>query len=263
MIRGLGVLFVLLSAGCGDTELDAAIANGAKKLSKAEAVQALSDHTLVGAIPHLNIEFTLYYAADGRLLGAVTGALKGRDRGVWRVADDGQVCLRWSEWEEGDEKCRELWQDKSELKIFEQKSGRAISVAKSKPGNVRNLEVRSDLEIVQTKEKLEPVSSDELRSKLVGNTATGRAAKDSERHTFYAADNRVWVSMPSEVIKDHGTYRIADGGKVCATWSYLHGKHERCESWLKSAKGYLLFDPYGSFVSIAAIRSGDAEQLGK
>jgi len=254
---------LLVSTGCGNSELDAAIANGAKKLTKAEAEKALADHTLIGAIPHLNIEFTLYYAADGRLLGAVKGALDGRDRGVWRVADDGQVCLRWSEWEEGDEKCRELWLEKDEYKLFDPKSGRAISVAQGKAGNVYKLELRSDLEIVQNKEKLEQVSVDELRSKLVGNTVTGRAGKGPERHTFYSADNRAWVSKPSEVIKDKGSFRIADGGKVCATWSYLHGHHERCESWFKSSKGYLVFDPYGTLVLIGTVRSGNPEKLGE
>jgi hypothetical protein len=68
--------------------------------------------------------------------------------------------------------------------------------------------------------------------------------------------------VPSEVIKDRGTYRIAEGGKVCATWSYLHGGHERCESWLKSDKGYRVFDPYGKLALVGKVRSGNPEKLG-
>jgi hypothetical protein len=257
------VALAVVCVGCGNSDYDVAVRNGAKKLSKAEAQAALADHTLLGAIPHLNIDFTLYYAADGRLIGAITGSVKGRDRGVWRVQGDGRVCLKWSSWEEGDEKCRELWRDGEELKIFDDKNGRAVSVARSKSGNTQKLEVRSDLEIVQAKEPLEPVRAAELRSMLAGNTVSGRTAKGDDQHTFYGPDNRLWVSIPEDVIKDKGTYRIDDSGKVCATWGYLHGTHERCESWYKTAKGYSVFDPYGTLALIAKVQPGNPEKLGQ
>lgn len=264
MKKILGLLALSsLAAGCGDTDFDQAVANGATKLGKAEATAALADHTLIGRIPHVNIDFTLYYAPDGRLVGAISGAMKGRDRGAWRVADDGQVCLRWANWEESAESCRTLWRDGDALKIFEEKSGRAVSVAQSKAGNVQKLEVRSDLDIVQGKEPLAPIATAELRTMLPGNTVTGRTAKGSEQHTHYAADNRVWVSAPEDVIKDRGTYRITDDGQVCATWSYLYGAHERCERWFKGSKGYSVFDAYGSLALIGKTRPGDPEQLAK
>jgi hypothetical protein len=256
------LLVMLASAACGNSDYDVAVGNGAKKLSKAEAQAALADHTLVGAIPHLNIDFTLYYAPDGRLIGAITGSVKGRDRGVWRVQDDGRVCLKWSSWEEGDEKCRELWRDGDELKIFDDKNERAVSIARSKAGNTHELEVKSDLEIVQAKEPLQAVSAAELRGMITGNTVTGRTVKGAEQHTFYAPDNRLWVSIPDDVIKDKGTYRIDDAGKVCATWGYLHGAHERCESWYKTAKGYSVFDAYGTLALIAKVLPGDPQKLG-
>jgi len=267
MTRCWLVLWVAVAgAGCGDSDYDVAVGNGAKKLSKVEAQAALADHTLIGAIPHLNIDFTLYYAADGRLIGAITGAVKGRDRGVWRVQDDGRVCLKWSSWEEGDEKCRELWRDGEELKIFDDKNERAASIARSTAGNTRKLEVRSDLEIVQAKEPLQAVSAADLRSMLTGNSVTGRTTKGAEQHTFYGPDNRLWVSIPDDVIKDKGTYRIDDrndAGEVCATWGYLHGAHERCESWYETGKGYSVFDAYGTLALIAKVQPGNPQKLGQ
>ena len=256
-------LALLALAGCGNSERDAAIANGARKLTKADARQALADRTLIGGIPHLNINFTLYYAADGRLVGAVTGAVKGRDRGAWRVAEDGKVCLRWSEWEDGDEKCRELWSEGDQLKIFDDKSGRAVSVARVQAGNTAKLEVKSDLELVQAKEPLSAPTAAELRATLAGNTITGRAAKGTEQHVYFASDNRTWISVPDDVIKDHGTYRIADDGKLCTTWSYLHGAHERCDSWFKTDKGFSVFDPFGKLALIGEVQPGNPHKLGQ
>ena len=65
-------------------------------LTKADAEKTLADHTLIGELTQLNIRFGLYYAPGGRLVGVLKGAMSGRDRGAWRVADDGKVCMRWS-----------------------------------------------------------------------------------------------------------------------------------------------------------------------
>jgi hypothetical protein len=260
------ILFALLAlslAACSNTEIDEAMRNGAKKLGQGDAKEALADHTLIGRIPHLNIDFTLYYAPDGQVIGALTGAMKGRDRGTWRVNGNGQVCLQWSEWEDNEEKCRELWRDGDQLKVFEQKSGRAVSVARSEAGNTRQLEVKTDLELVQSKEGLTPATAGELRAALPGNTISGRTAKGAGMHVHYAADNKLWVSIPDDVIKDHGTYQITDDGKVCATWSYLYGAQERCDSWLKSDKGYSVFDPYGKLALIGNVQPGNPEKLGQ
>lgn len=256
-------LLALALAGCSNTELDQAMRNGGKKLGQGDAKEALADHTLIGRIPHLNIDFTLYYTPDGQVIGALTGAMKGRDRGTWRVTGNGQVCLQWSEWEDNEEKCRELWRDGDQLKVFEQKSGRAVSIARSEPGNTRKLEVKSDLELVQSKEALAAVTAGELRAAIPGNTVSGRTAKGAGMHVHYAADNRLWVSIPDDVIKDHGTYRISDDGKVCATWSYLYGAQERCDSWLKNDKGYSVFDPYGKLALVGNVQPGNPEKLGQ
>jgi hypothetical protein len=263
MNKTLFVLLALCLSACGNTELDEAMRNGAKKLGQGDAKEALADHTLIGRIPHLNIDFILYYMPDGQVIGALTGAMKGRDRGTWRVNGNGQVCLQWSEWEDNEEKCRELWRDGEQLKVFEQKSGRAVSVARSEAGNTRKLEVKTDLELVQSKEGLTPATASELRAALPGNTISGRTAKGAGMHVHYAADNKLWVSIPDDVIKDHGTYRIADDGKVCATWSYLYGAQERCDSWLKSDKGYSVFDPYGKLALIGNVQPGNPEKLGQ
>lgn len=259
----LAPALALALTACGNSDLDVAKKNGAKPLTQAEAQAALTDHTLIGSIPHLNLKFSLYYAQGGRLIGAVSGPIKGRDRGAWRVADDGQVCLRWSDWEDGEEKCRVLWRDGAELKIFEDKSGRAVSIARATPGNTQKLQVQSDLELVQGQDKLQAAGTDELKAALAGNTLTGRTAKGDTQHVYYAADGRTWLSIPEDVIKDHGTYRIADGGQVCTTFSYLYAAHERCDRWLKSDKGYSVFDPYGKLALVGNVQPGNPEKLGQ
>lgn len=259
----MAVLAAFSCAGCLKSEQETAIANGAKKLSKAEAERELTEHTLIGSIPHLNINFTLYYAPGGVLVGAITGAMKGRDRGVWHVLDDGRVCLRWSQWEENEEKCRELWKDGAEFKLFEEKAGKLASAAKAVAGNPQKLEVQSDLEQLQKKEALELVSAEIMRSMVPGNTVTGRAPalKGAEVHTFYGPDKRAVLHAPTEYVKDKGTYRIADDGRLCVTWGYLKGGHEVCESWWKSDKGYRVFDAFGTLALIGDLRSGNPEKL--
>ena len=139
-----------------------------------------------------------------------------------------------------------------------------VSVARRENGNVQKLEVRSDLELAQAKEPVEAVSAAALRGMLPGNTVSGRvpSMKNAERNMYFAADNKEFTHMPSEVIKDHGTYRISDDGKVCATWSYLQGGHESCERWFKGSKGYLVFDAFEVLKIAGDVRSGNPEKLG-
>ncbi len=258
------LLLLFALTGCLDNEQDAAVANGAAQLTKADAEKALVDHTLIGSIPHLKIDFAIYYASGGRLVGVIAGAMDGRDRGAWRVADDGKVCLRWSQWQDGDETCSELWRDGDRYKVFESVAGRMVSVARRERGNVQKLELRTDLELVQAKKPIEAVSAEVLRAMLPGNTITGSvpAMQSAERHAFYAPDNKVFANIPSAVMKDHGTYHITDDGKVCATWSYLQGGHESCERWFKSTKGYLVFDAFDVLRLIGEVRPGNPEKLG-
>jgi len=259
-----GVLMAALAtAGCLKNEREAAMDSGATKLTKQAAEKALTDHTLVGVIPHLNINFTLYYAPAGRLIGAITGSIKGHDRGAWRVMDDGKVCLRWSQWEEGRETCRQLWQQGDEYKVFDDKAGRLASVATSKPGNPHKLPLQSDLEKLQGKQALAPMSAQTLRDRLIGNTASGAGPqmKSEALHVFYAPQGRISVSAPAEVIKDRGSYRISDDGEVCSKLSYLNGARERCDTWYESEKGLLVFDPFGTLVHMPTLRSGNPEQL--
>jgi hypothetical protein len=259
------LLLVLACAGCMNSDLDQAIDNGAKKLGKADAEAALTDHTLVGSIPHLNLDFILYYGREGRLMGALKGPIDGRDRGAWRVASDGKVCLRWSSWEEGEETCRELWRQGESFMVFDDTAGRMVSLAQRERGNARKLELKSDLERVREKEKLEPVSATLLRELVPGNTLTGPAPpnKNAVRHTFFGKDQRVFTDLPSEVIKDRGKYRIQDDGTLCATWGYLQGGKERCERWFKSEKGYWVFDGYDVLTVSGKLREGNPEKLGE
>jgi hypothetical protein len=263
MLFFLGLL-ALASTACMNSDLDQAKANGATKLDKAQLEAALTDHTLIGSIPHINLDFILYYASEGRLMGALKGPIDGRDRGAWRVTPDGKLCLRWSSWEDGEETCRELWRQGDAFKVFDDTAGRMLSLAKREKGNARKLELRSDLERVRAKEKLEPVSAATLREVLPGNTLTGQAPpqKNAERHTFYGRDQRVFTDFPSEVIKDRGRYRIQDDGALCITWGYLQGGKERCERWFKSDKAYWVFDAYDVLTVTGKLRDGNPQKLG-
>lgn len=264
LFRAFFLVLLLLATSCFESEREAAIAKGAVKLTKADAAKELSDCTLLGRIPRLNIDFVAYYAPSGTVLGVIRGAMSGRDRGAWRVADDGKVCLRWSQWQDNDETCSEIFRDGDRFRIFEPVAGRMVSIAWRERGNTKKLEVRSDLELQQEKKSLEPVSAEALRRMLPGNTHTGRvpSLKNAERHVLYTADNRAFTTTPSAVLKDHGTYRITDDGKVCVTWSYLQGGHESCERWFKSADDYFVFDAYGVLTLVGQIRGGNPEKLG-
>jgi hypothetical protein len=221
--------FALLFAGCIKTDQERALAGGAKPLTKQEAQDQFAGNTLVGSIPQYSMNFVVYYDADGRISGKVSGPYNDDARGTWRVTDEGQVCNDWSKetWRDGPA-CNTYYREGEEYKVFHDEGGVA-SVAKLEKGNSRKLEMRTDLEIAKLGGDLEQLTAEFLRKAVPGNTVSGEltALGDLKYHAFYGDDGKVAAKLPSADEDDKGTYRITEGGKVCVTWSRWHQRsHE-------------------------------------
>lgn len=243
------------------TDRDQAVDRGASPLDAAATQAAFSGHTMAGNIPQYSIDFVVYYAPSGIAVGKTTGSLQDRDRGQWRVAKDGQLCVRWGHWDEGEETCRAYWQDGDRYKVFHE-HGRMLSSATRQEGNAQKLELRSDLELAQSKTSGETESAAALRELLVGNTASGiLKVGNAELHMFYAKDGQASVRVPSLSEEDTGKYRITDEGQLCVTWKRLQRGRETCGSWLKEDKGFRVFDSLGTLSFVAKVRPGDPEKL--
>lgn len=249
------------AAGCMKTDHEAALERGAKALSAAEAQAAFSDHTMVGVIPQYNIEFAVYYAPSGVAVGKIAGAMQDKDRGQWRIAQDGKLCVRWGHWEDGEEACRTSWLDEGKYKTFLEQ-GRMASEATRHEGNAQKLELRSDLEIEQAKAASKPEDAQSLREVLVGNTASGLLKVGStEVHVYYAEDGRAAVRVPAVKEDDSGSYRITDDGQLCVKWQRLQKGRESCGTWLREDKGFRVFDSLGTLSLVAKVRKGNPEKL--
>ena len=256
-------LLALLFAGCIKTDKEQALANGAEPLSKQEALELFTGNTLVGIIPQYSMKYVVYYDADGRISGQISGPVKDDARGTWRVNDQGQVCSDWNKesWRNSPA-CNTYYREGDEYKVFQDKGG-ISSVAKIEKGNSKKLEIRTDLEIAKLGGALEQLPVEYLREKVPGNTVSGtlKALGDAEYHVFYRDDGTVSAKIPSADEEDKGAYRITDEGKVCVTWSRWQDQKESCGHWYLDGKLSKIFDDGGNLGAAAKLRRGNPEKL--
>ena len=253
----------LLSVGCIKTDKERALANGAEPLSKQDALELFTGNTLVGIIPQYSMNYVVYYKADGRISGKISGPVNDDARGTWRINDQGQVCNDWSResWRNSPA-CNTYYREGDEYKVFQDKGGIG-SVAKIEKGNSKKLEMRTDLEIAKIGGALEQLPVEYLRENIPGNTVSGtlKALGDAKYHAFYGDDGKVSAKIPSAEEEDKGTYRITDGGKVCVKWSRWQDQKESCGQWYRDGEKIKIFDDGGNLGVTVKIRKGNPEKL--
>jgi len=256
-------MLTLLFVGCIKSDKERALANGAEPLSKQEALELFTGNTQVGIIPQYSMNFVVYYDADGRISGQISGPVKDNARGTWRVNDQGQVCNDWNKesWRNSPA-CNTYYREGDEYKVFQDKGG-VSSVSKIEKGNSKKLEMRTDLEVAKLDSDLEQASVEYLREEVPGNTVSGvlEALDRTEYHAFYGDDGKVSAKIPSADEEDNGTYRITDEGKVCVTWSRWQDQKESCGRWYRDGEKIKIFDDGGNLAVTAEIRRGNPEKL--
>ncbi|MDP1603401.1 MAG: hypothetical protein Q8M03_09070 [Legionella sp.] len=104
----LSTVAILLSAS------SLSFAASLSSMSKPEAMDALSDKTITTiSAATLNGQvifdsFTGYFGKDGKMMGGFAKQTKNapqNDNGTWRIADDGSICMTWTQWFNGKEEC--------------------------------------------------------------------------------------------------------------------------------------------------------------
>lgn len=260
----LPVLAVLF-AGCIKTDKERALANGAKPLTKQEAREQFTGNTAVGTITQYGLNYVVYYDADGRITGTLSGGVSDNARGTWRINDRGQVCNEWSKasWRNGPA-CNTYYKEGDAYKVFLDEGGVA-SIGRIEKGNSKKLEMRTDMEVARIGGTLEQLSVESLRSVIPGNTVSGElnALDNTEYYAFYTDDGEVSARIPSADEEDSGTYRITDEGEVCVKWARWLDQKENCGHWYRDGKKIKIFDDGGSLALTAEIRDGDPEKLGR
>jgi hypothetical protein len=112
----LGLTITLF--GCGTEHMDAAVENGAHKLSGHEIRKLLTGSTVKSS--GYGDEAEIKYLDSGKL--SAKNMDKDKDVGLWSVDDQERLCLKFRKWGQGDKICYWIYQDGEKYKQFN-KSG--------------------------------------------------------------------------------------------------------------------------------------------
>ncbi|MEM8606056.1 MAG: hypothetical protein AAGF92_03075 [Myxococcota bacterium] len=100
----------------------------------------LPGNTLSGKLNGLgNAGYHAFYAKDGRVSGSIPTASE-RDTGRYRITDEGEVCVKWSRWLDGEERCGPWFRDGESIRVFDAGGNLALSVT-VREGDPEKLEI--------------------------------------------------------------------------------------------------------------------------
>src|SRR6185436_1478923 len=107
-------------------------------LPAAEAKAELTGNTMSGELAALsNAPYHAYYDASGKIAAKVSGIVSDDDKGVWSIKDSGEVCIKWSKWNQGAESCGPLYRAGKKLESFTPEGALAV-VGATRKGNPEN-----------------------------------------------------------------------------------------------------------------------------
>ena len=79
-----------------------------------------------------------------------------------------------------------------------------------------------------------PLSGDQIRSLIVGNTVIGPVRGQLYDLSFMAGGEAIGATAGNT---DSGTWRIRDGNVYCHHWTTFFGGDERCYQWYERGQG--------------------------
>ena len=118
--------------------------SGAKALTVPEATALYSGNTASGRRPKDAAGFVFYFAPGGTAVGRLrTAGGEKLDSGTWRIGDKGEVCLQWTRWDEGEERCSEVFKKESRFVSFDD-DDEVAAAFKIAAGNSKDLALPGD-----------------------------------------------------------------------------------------------------------------------
>ncbi len=114
---GVGLMMFVSSVSYG-ASLQALDKEQVKKLFENHTLTTISTITLNNKLAKNT--FTGFFGKDGKMTGQLASkpdTYPQGDKGVWKVKDNGELCVKWDHWEAAKEVCMEIYQTKN-MAIF-------------------------------------------------------------------------------------------------------------------------------------------------
>ncbi len=120
--------------GC-KTDEERCLSSGGKILNAIEAQKVYRGNTMTGEIPSQNMQFQVYYAADGAMVGRITIAgATDTDKGAYAISGNGMLCTRWVKWHAFNG-CIAVYKEDNIYKMFNQTGGDLLLTQKMLKGD--------------------------------------------------------------------------------------------------------------------------------
>lgn len=250
----------LCIAGCDKSAQEEFIAQGAHVVTAAEAKQVLAGNTISGNIVVSGtIPFAVYAGPDGRAAGV---AMSDSDRGRWRVAPDGQVCIRWNNWQDKAESCNVYYRKGDVYKVF-LPLGVLASIGTITDGNPKKLEVRTDREVALAQGDV-ALTSEQASLALSGNTFSGKLERlnGAPYQVYYDVSGKLAGKLSGSVNDtDRGVWSVKGNGELCTKWSKWNDAAEGCTPLYRNGETISSFTPEGDLAVAGVMRTGNPGKL--
>lgn len=97
-------------------------------------------NTLSGNLAGIgNANYHAFYRDDGKVSAIIPSASE-KDTGVYRITDEGEVCVTWSRWLDGEERCGPWYRDGDKIKVFDAGGNLGLTVT-IREGNPEELKI--------------------------------------------------------------------------------------------------------------------------
>jgi hypothetical protein len=101
------------------TDLEVALAKQITPLTAADARAQLIGNTFSGTFkPLSDAPIQTFYSPDGKVAAHLGGMANQNDTGAFHIDDEGQVCVRWTKWNDAKEGCSKLYREGDKLEQF-------------------------------------------------------------------------------------------------------------------------------------------------
>ena len=113
------------------------MADGWQPLDQAGAKEVLNGTTHTATLGN-GLEWNGYYEPDGTMRGSLSNG--DTNSGIYRIAEDGTFCRRWSKWRDGKEGCARFFRRGNEINSIRVSGAYNDDGSWTfEPGNTRNL----------------------------------------------------------------------------------------------------------------------------
>ncbi len=123
----IGLLFLL--GGCVSHDLDATLAQGAKRLTGSQLRELVNGSAV--ELAGFGQKATVEFSGDGTMTGTNTAGDK--DKGAWQVKGD-ELCLHFKKWVQGDALCYRVAGDDKGYQLFSRKGMMIYDLTVITPG---------------------------------------------------------------------------------------------------------------------------------